>query len=118
LSAPLSVNGQLSLLADDGTELKILADGASIFVAVPSLGALRRLLRQPGWGSRRARGKGLERVAAAMSARGLVPKLSVNDLVVAELTQSIRPGLVARWLNLGPVKLHWPAILRVVLRAR
>ncbi|MEJ2576014.1 MAG: hypothetical protein P8106_04830 [Gammaproteobacteria bacterium] len=53
-----------------------------------------------------------------MSARGLVPKLSVNDLVVAELTQSIRPGLVARWLNLGPVKLHWPAILRVVLRVR
>ena len=109
MAVPLDVAGQVSAVADDGTELLLRAAGSVIRIQMPSLWAAYRALRT--MGPPRLREQVMDRLRAGAVAADLAVQFTVADRVVAELDIQSQGSALARALGFGPIKLHPVALL-------
>ena len=88
MAVPLDVDGQVSVVADDGAEISLQANGSVIRIQMPSLWASHRLLR------------------TGAVAADLQVQFTVAGRLVAQLDTQSQGSVLARLLGLGPIKLH------------
>jgi len=104
MAVPLDVDGQVSVLADDGAEILVRANGSLISIQLPNLWVSHRLMRKAA--PRRLREQLVAQLQKGAVAADLEVKFTVADRLVAELDTRSRGSVLARWLGLGPIKLH------------
>ncbi len=114
MAVPLEVDGQVSLLADDGSEILLQANGSLIRVQIPSPWVWRGLLRQVG--PRDVRERRLAQLQKGAAAADLEVQITVAGRLVAELAGRSQGSVLARLLGLGPLKLHPLTLLRSLFK--
>jgi len=114
MAVPLDVDGQVSVVADDGAEIVLQASGSLISIQLPNLWTSRRLLRKAG--PRRLREQLVAQLQKVAVAADLEVQFTVADRLVAELDTQSRGSVLARWLGLGPIKLHPMTLLASLLK--
>ena len=107
LASRLDVAGQLSVLAGD-VPIDVEFRGDVIVVTLPDLRAATRVLQQIPTRDRRAWGR---RMVEVLARSGLEVQIWTQGRQIAELKPGQTPGLLARWLGVGPLGLRFRAIL-------
>ncbi|MFC7046980.1 hypothetical protein ACFQH6_17660 [Halobacteriaceae archaeon GCM10025711] len=111
-AAPLDVDADLTLTAD-GDEVRIVGDGQTIVVVLPTLGTGRRLLRDAPWRPRET----LARLDERLRAGGLSLAVALNGVVVGRIGADVRPGLLSRALDVPPFRVRPGGLLRALVRS-
>jgi len=109
MAVPLDVDGQVSVVAEDGAEISLQANGSVIRIQMPSLWLSHRLLRKAG--PRRLRERLVAQLHTGAVAADLEIQFTVAGWLVAELDTRSQGSVLARLLGLGPIKLHPLTIL-------
>ena len=104
MRVPLDVDGQLSAVAGDGTELLLQAAGSVIRIQMPSPRAAYRALRT--LGPPRLREQFMARLRSGAVAADLAVQFTVAERLVAELDTQSQGSALARVLGFGAIKLH------------
>lgn len=104
MALPLDVDGQVSIVADDGAEILLQANGSVIRIQMPSLWTSYRLLRKAG--PPRVREQLVTQLRRGAAAADLEVQFTIADRVVAELDTRSQGSALTRWLGIGPIKLH------------
>lgn len=104
MALPLDVDGQVSVIADDGAKISLQANSSVIRIQMPGLWASHRLLRKVA--SPRLRQQLVAQLRTGAVAADLEVQFTVADRVVAELDTRSHGSALARLLGLGAIKLR------------